>query len=265
MVTTGERPTVPGAPPARRRRPGRTRPGAAVAPRVTTGRVAEASHRNPAWLLGGLLLVLVSALGGMLLFSAGDDRTEALVAAGDLAAGHVVERGDLRVRRVAVDGVDVVTPAEVDRLVGQHTIGPLPAGALLHPAMFSTERPIGPDEMDIGAALDPGEFPLSRIPIGASVELLVAAAVSANGGPEAPPAADADGPDTTAGAPGATSSGGGAWATMEPIGRGTVVAVEERASGQLLVTVRVNRDVGLVAAQASAEDMLRLAMVGDDS
>jgi hypothetical protein len=38
--------------------------------------------------------------------------------------------------------------------------------------------------------------------------------------------------------------------------------VEERATGQLLVTLRVARDVGLVAAQANRDDTLRLAVIG---
>ena len=265
-MNTSDRPTVPDAPVGRRRRPGRARP-AAPAARVSTGRVAESSHRNPAWVLGGLLLVLVSALGGMLLFTAGDERTDVLVAAGDLERGHIVQRSDLRVRRIAIDGVDVVTPDELDRLLGQQTIGPVPAGALLHPGMFSAESPIGPDEMVIGAALDPGEFPVSRIPLGVAVELLIVTTPDAMpaGAPAVEPAAGDTTPPAATGSVPADGAAAGDLSTVRPIGRGIVVVVEERASGQLLVTVLVRREVGLLAAQAAADDSLRLAIVGDDT
>ena len=230
----------------------RTRPPAGRRPDPSPDSSRDASprpvHRNPVWLVAGVLLVVLSALGGVLLFSANDERTDALVAARDLAPGEVVDRDDLRIERVAVDGVDIVAPSAAEVIVGRHVVGPVPQGALLHPAMFAVEAPLGPDEMDIGAALDPGEFPQSDIPVGAAVELLVSRAVepvAAPGGVGAAPSAVT---------PGEASS----------IGVGVVTAVEERATGQLLVTMRVARDVGLVAAQAARDDTLRIALVGGD-
>jgi hypothetical protein len=240
VATTGAEATA--------RRTGRRRVAPGPVARFQPGRVAEARHRNPAWLVAGALLVVLSALGGVLLFSANDERTEALVAARDLAPGAVVTRDDLRIERVAVDGVDVVAPSAVDGLLGQRAVGPVPQGALLHPAMFAVENPLGPDEMDIGAALDPGEFPQSDVPVGAAVELLVSSAIEPVAAPGVvgaePPAARPD--------------------EAKSIGVGAVTAVEERATGQLLVTMRVSRDVGLVAAQAARDDTLRIALVGSD-
>ena len=235
-------------PPARRRgrRGRRARPAPGPVARFQPGRVAEPRHRNPVWLIAGVLLVVGSALGGVLLFTASDDRTEALVAARDLAQGEVIGRGDLRIERLALDGgVESVAPALADQLVGQHVVGPVPEGALLHPAMVAPDAPLGADEMDIGAALDPGEFPQTAIPIGATVELLVSRPGEA--GSAAP----------SGSAPAAAGTG-----EASSIGVGTVTAVEERATGQLLVTMRVPRDVGLVAAQAGRDDSLRIALVG---
>ncbi len=229
-------------------RRGWRRRNATTAPvaRFEPGRIAVAPHRNPGWVLGGVLLVLLSALGGVLLFTSRDDRREALVAVRDLAAGEQLQRDDLRVERIAVDGaLDLVAPSALDGLVGQRAVGPVPRGTLLHPGMLSSADALGPDEMDIGAALDAGEFPQSNIPLGTSVELLVV------GAPEALPGADpaAEAPvDRT-----------------RSIGTGTVTAVEERATGQLLVTLRVHRDVGLVAAQANRDDTLRIALIGPTS
>lgn len=239
VATTGEE--TPGRRTSRRR----VAPGPVA--RFQPGRVAEARHRNPVWLVAGVLLVVLSALGGVLLFSANDERIEALVAARDLAPGEVVSRADLRIERVAVDGVDVVAPSAADGLIGQHVVGPVPQGALLHPAMFTVEAPLGPDEMDIGAALDPGEFPQSDIPVGTAVELLVSTAIDPVAAPGTVGAEPAARPDEAS-----------------SIGFGAVTAVEERATGQLLVTMRVSRDVGLVAAQAARDDTLRIALVGSD-
>lgn len=235
-----------------RRGRGRSRAVGPVA-QVSTGRVAEPTHRNPIWLLGGVLLVLASAVGGMLLFQAGDDRSEVLVAGRDLATGEVVDRDDFRVRLIAADGFDVVSPSEVDALLGQHVVGPVPAGALVHPAMFSAAQPIGPDEMDIGAALDPGAFPRSDLALGAAVELLVV-----TDGDAAPTSVTTT---TVTAATSASGAGGTGLDAVTAIGRGTIVGVEERASGQLLVTVRVTRDIGLTAAHAAASGTLRLALV----
>lgn len=232
-------PPATSAPTLRRR-------GRAVAPvaRVDPGRVAAASHRNPVWLLAGVLLVLGSAVGGMVLFRASDQRHEVLVAGHELAAGEVVDRDDFRIRRVAAEGLEIVGPDAVDGIVGQRAIGPIPAGALIHPGMFTARAPIGPDEMDVGAALDPGAFPRRDLALGAATELLAVAE----------PVAGGDDPAVTAG------DGLGA---VVPIGRGTIVAVEERANGQLLVSVRVERAIGLRVAQAAAEGRLRLALVSD--
>ncbi len=232
-----------------RRRPAATAPVARFEP----GRVATTPHRNPGWVAGGILLVLLSALGGVLLFTSRDDRREALVAVRDLAAGEQIQRDDLRVERVAVDGaLDTVAPSALDGLVGQRVVGPIPRGTLLHPGMFSPDDALGPDEMDIGAALDAGEFPQSDIPLGSAVELLVVGAA------EATP--NASGPASDVSDPASTPA-----ARTRSIGTAMVTAVEERATGQLLVTLRVQRDVGLVAAQANRDDMLRIALIGPPS
>jgi hypothetical protein len=190
-------------------------------------------------LLAGVLFVVLCALGGVLLFSAADDRTEVLIAARDLEPGQPISRGDLRVARLAVDGsVGSLSTADVDALVGRLPVGRIPAGALLAGGMFADELPLAADEMVFGAALDPGEAPLSGVQIGALIELL-------------------DVPQAT---PGATDSGTSTKATV--IGSGTVWAVEQLATGQLWISMRVPRAVGLTASEASQRDTLRVVLVG---
>ena len=124
-------------------------------------------------------------------------------------------------------------PREAAELVGQHASGRIPAGSMLSPAMFETAVALGPDEVVIGAALDPGEAPMSLIEVGDTVELLdVTVAAPAAGAVPADPAAPAD--------------------VATSLGTGTVWAVEPLASGQLWLSVRVNRAVGLTVSVTSA-------------
>jgi hypothetical protein len=231
--------TVHGRKPRLRRRTAAPAPAA----RFDPGRVAETRHRNPAWLLAGVLLVVLCGLGGVLLFSSADDRTEALVAARDLEAGQPVGRGDLSIARVAVDGgIGSLSPAAVDSLLGQLPVGRIPAGTLLASGMFADELPLGANEVVFGAALDPGEAPLSGVQVGAPVDLL----------------------DVPKPAPAATEHPA-ASAEATVIGSGTVWAVEQLASGQLWISMRVPRDVGLAASRSSQSDTLRVVLVGGGS
>ena len=167
--------TAPAPAPAKPRRPGHRRRPSPPTPvaRFDPGRVAESRHRNPAWVLAGVLLVVLCALGGVLLFASADDRTEVLVAAGDLEPGEPISRGDLRIERLVIDGdVGSLSPAAADALVGLLPVGRIPAGTLLAQGMFADEVPLAPNEVVFGAALDPGEAPLSGVQVGAPVELL---------------------------------------------------------------------------------------------
>jgi hypothetical protein len=233
-----------GAAPAPSGRPSRRTP-AAPAARFEPGRVAETRHRNPTWLLAGVLLVLLSALGGVLLFSSNDDRSEVLVAAADLEPGQPLERSDLRIQRVALDGgIASIDPSDAPELIGRITVGQVPAGTMLAPGMFAADAALGADEMVVGAALDPGEAPLSGMQVGAPVELLVLDVPDAGQAATTPDAAAPSGPTATS------------------IGTGTVWAVEPIATGQIWVSMRVDRQVGLDASLAAAQDALRVVLVG---
>jgi hypothetical protein len=235
--------TVPARTPAKPRRLGHRRRPTPPTPaaRFDPGRVAESRHRNPAWVLAGVLLVVLCALGGVLLFASADDRTEVLVAAGDLEPGEPISRGDLRIERLVIDGdVGSLSPAAADTLVGLLPVGRIPAGTLLAQGMFANEVPLAPNEVVFGAALDPGEAPLSGVQVGAPVELLDV--------PKASPAPDQS----------SAPAGPGAVA----IGSGTVWAVESLATGQLWISMRVPRAVALAASEASQLDTLRVVLIG---
>jgi SAF domain len=206
--------------------------------RFVPGEVGAAKGRNPVWLVAGVVLVVACALAGALLFSRGSGQRDVVVAAKDVTAGVPVGRGDLRVVRMSVPaGVSTLSPVEASGLVGQRSSGRVPAGTLLNPAMFATVAPVADGEMVFGAALHPGAAPLSSITVGATVELLSAGK-----------------PDTAAAA-----------AVPVPamsLGTGVVWAVEALASGDVWVSVRVARPVGLLASQADQEHSLRIVLAG---
>ena len=206
------------------------------------------------WLVAGVLLVVLSALGGVLLFSSTDDRVEVVVAATELVPGQPVERTDLRVARVAVDdGITTVTPEAVADLVGQQAIGRVPAGTLLSPGMFADELPLEPGEVVFGAALDPGEAPLSGLQIGTPVELLNVVSCRCR---RRKRHHRSQGEGETAAPPSDVST------SLDVDRVRHVWAVEPIATGQLWVSVRVDREVGLEASLASAQDALRVVLVG---
>ncbi len=112
--------------------------------------------------------------------------------------------------------------------------------------MFADDVPLAPNEIVFGAALDPGEAPLSGVQVGAPVELLDVPKASPSP-PEPTGPADAD-------------AGVGAGAVS--IGSGTVWAVEPLATGQLWISMRVPRAVGLTASEAAQLDTLRVVLIG---
>ena len=114
---------------------------------------------------------------------------------------------------------------------------------MLAPGMFADDVALGPDEMVVGAALDPGEAPLSGLQVGAPVELLALEPVAA--------AAD----------DGACRRGAGRSAVTS-LGTGTVWAVEPSPPASCGCRCGSTGDVGLAASQAAAADTLRVVLVG---
>lgn len=229
---TSPKQVKPGAPDIERSTP---KPVARFAP----GRVTPARQRNLGWMLGGVLTVLVCALGGVLLVTSGDDRIDVVVAAAEMERGRPVERSDLRVVRVQVgSGVATVSPTAAAELIGRVPVGQIPQGSLLAVDMFADTDSLGAGEVVVGAALDPGEAPLSTVEPGAAVKLLYS--------PPTPPGERPSAP------------------TSHVLGVGTVWASETLGTGQIWLTVRVVESVGLAVSQASQDDALRVVLSGDE-
>ena len=201
------------------------------------GDVGAPRGRNPLWLVTGVALVVACALAGAVLFSRGSGRRDVVVTARDVAAGVPLVREDLRVVQLSVPtGVAVVSPGEASSLVGQRAAGRVPAGTLVNAAMFATSTALGADEIVFGAALHPGAAPLSTITVGSTVELLAAGKTDLAVGATPVPAVS--------------------------LGTGVVFAVDALASGDVWVSVRVPRPVGLLASQADQDRTLRVVLTG---
>jgi hypothetical protein len=104
--------------------------------------------------------------------------------------------------------------------------------------MFAAEDRLAAGELVFGAALDPGEAPLSEVDVGSAVRLLYAPKTPSGGAvPATPPRA-------------------------RLLGDGVVWAVETLGTGQLWVSMRVSDGVGLAASQAAQDDALRVVLSG---
>jgi hypothetical protein len=243
QLTSPTRRRPSGSPPAQPDVPNGSR-RAAPASRVELGRTGQARHRNPGWLLAGVLLVLVSAIGGVLLFASADERHGVLVAAADIEVGQPLQRSHLRVVQMSsATGVATLGTGDAAGLIGQIPLGRIPTGTVLNASMFNSSSPLGADEMVFGAALDPGEAPLSGITVGSAVRLLAA-----------PRAVAGAARDAAASPPVAVV-----------IGDGVVWDHEALGSGKIWLSVRTTVDVGLVASKAAQDDELRVVIIGDPS
>jgi hypothetical protein len=239
MVVTGTDERIAIAPPASRRRSVRRGTPSATA-RFERGSVAEPRRRNPVWLAGGLLLVVVCALLGALLFSAVDERRAVLVAAHDLAPGVPVSRGSFDVAHVAAEAnVSVIEPRLVEAIIGRMPAGPIPTGTVISEGLFAGAIPLEASESVVGFALEPGEAPTLTLEAGTRLDLVELSS---------PPPEDFDAGESTA----------------RSIGVGVVWEATSLDSGQMLLSVRADRTVALAASAASADDRLRIVLIGTD-
>ncbi|MGE0600576.1 MAG: Flp pilus assembly protein CpaB [Dehalococcoidia bacterium] len=88
-------------------------------------------------MLAGVLLVVVSLAGGLLLWRSATDTTPILVAARDIPPGHVLQRDDLRIGEARLDGSlasMALTESDLEAAVGRTTSTTIHAGELVvHP------------------------------------------------------------------------------------------------------------------------------------
>lgn len=189
-------------------------------------------RRNSARIAIGVIVLVLSLLGAMVLFSSATDRVTVIGVARDVPAGHVVAGGDLREVSISGgDGLSTISASDARRVVGRTAAVTLSAGSLVTSDQL-TDGPTFPDGTVIaGAVLKPGQYPV-RLAIGDSVEVV----------------------ETTA--PDATGAG-------QPLSRGvaTVVDVHQGSDGQSLLAISLAIPSKDAAAISSAGAAGRLSVV----
>lgn len=207
--------STPAGPVSRSTEPAPKQPGRRPAARRNTGRIAL-----------GLVVLVLSVLGAVTLFSSAADRTVVIGVARDVSPGAVVTETDLReVSISAGSGLRVVPAERAADVVGRTAPTGLTAGSLLNPHQLSDGPALAEGTVLVGAVLKGGQFPVG-LAIGDSVEVV----------------------ETTA--PDAAGAG-------EPVSRGTgtVIDLSDSADGQSLRTVSIAvpaEDAAVISAAGAA-------------
>ncbi len=215
----------------------------AEAPSVVS--LARPTKRRPTWVLLGSLLVALAALMGAWVFSATSERISVVVAARDIEPGEMIDVGDLRVVEMGATGeLRAIQSSQQDLILGRAARGPIPAGTLLNTDLFADQGQTIPTGMVVvGASLDAGAAPTSDLRSGDRVHAL---------GVER----------TTGVAPGSDA----AQPSARLLASGTVWSVERASnnssSSKLWVSILIPETTQGAVAQAAADGLLRLSLVG---
>jgi len=103
-------------------------------------------------MLAGVLLVVVSLAGGLLLWRSATDTTPILVAARDIPPGHIIQRDDLRIGEARLDGSlasMALTDADLEAAVGRTTSTTIHAGEMVVAPDLASGPVLGADEVAV--------------------------------------------------------------------------------------------------------------------
>jgi hypothetical protein len=217
-----------------------------------TGRVpgevrapAGRSRRRP-WVALLLVMVLLSAVLGVVVVQRLGQRIPVLRAARTIEAGQVIRTEDFDVVEVAIDGsAQVVSAKDRDELVGLSAPERISVGSLVSPASFEPSVGLPAGTVVVGAVLAPGEVPTGELRAGDRVGLLATAGQAAVAGTSADEASDI-GEATVYSVNGSHSSADG--------GAGGA----QVSSTSTFVSLAVPRAMARRVAQAASSQRLRL-------
>ena len=186
-------------------------------------------------LLVAVLLVSLSALAAVVLFSRVAARDPVLALANPVERGQVVAAEDLRVVYVGTDDPISSMPSDgLSSLVGLTAVADLEAGTIVTPAHFVAGAVLADGEGVVGLALSPGEYPTPRLAPGDLVDVISTE----------PESSQAD-------------------AVLAAAAEVFDVA-ELGTQGQRFVSLRMPADTAGAVAQAAAEGQVRLVLVSGD-
>lgn len=124
-------------------------------------------------LVVAVLVVAVSALVGVVLFSQAAAREPVVALASAVERGQVLTNDDLRVVYVGTDApIAAVSPDEARSLLGLVAAVDLEADTLVTPGLFVGRSSLGADEAVVGLALAPGEYPSLQLAAGDAVDVV---------------------------------------------------------------------------------------------
>jgi hypothetical protein len=183
-------------------------------------------------LLVAVLLVALSALAALVLFSQASARDAVLALANPVERGQVVATEDLSIVYVGTDDPVATVPADLlSSLVGLTAVADLEAGTIVTRAHFAARSVLDAGEAVVGVALSPGEYPTPRLAPGDLVDVI------------------------------RVESGAG--------GGGVLVAAVEvfditelGTQGDQFISLRMPSAAATAVAQAAATDNVRLVLVG---
>lgn len=129
--------------------------------------------RVPELALGALVLIL-SALAALWLFTTSSDRTEVLALANPVERGEILAFEDLVTVKIASDeALVVLRPEQAAEMVGRVALTDLPAGVLAVPSQFAEASPLIAGEGIVGLDLTSGQVPSSRLTPGTTVSVIL--------------------------------------------------------------------------------------------
>lgn len=212
---------------------------------LTVASMSPPKRRRPSWIALGVLLAALAGALGAYVFSVATDTVSVVVAAHDIAPGEALGPDDVRVVEMGRTGeLRAVLADQQDLILGRSSRGPIPEGTVLNTGLFVDAQAVVPSgKAVVGAAFAIGAVPTSGLRAGDKVELLRVASSR----------------DQTA--------GGTSPSEAIVLGSASVWSVEgaastESASERVWIGLLVDVPLQGLVAQAAADDMLRLALVG---
>jgi hypothetical protein len=181
------------------------------------------------------MLVLLCGVTSAALATAGDHQIRVLTLAHGVHAGQVLSSDDLTVAQISGSGVQALSAAGLDNVVGQTVTATLPAGTLLNPSMLAAS-PVPSDGLQLVAvAVKPGGVPQQAVP-GRDVSLIRLPSVNAG--------------DTK-----------GAVATVLVARAQLLSTSKDETSGLQILSVEVPQAAALAVAQASAAGAIAVTLL----
>jgi len=139
------------------------------------GLATPTRQRNAAAMIAGLAFIVIAGAIGASVASSFDDSIDVLVAANEIQEGQPISASDFRTVQIAAGDGDIqaVSPASIDDLIGRVAAGPIGEGSMIHPSQFAVA--FGEQQIVVGAALDPDQYPAGGLQVGDQVRLIALA------------------------------------------------------------------------------------------